>query len=338
MSENTPHFLPIEEGRSHLEQAGVADIVTTCGNLRVSQGASEKQLVIEANEQAIAVESAAAHKDLRDTCGINPFTIAEYGDDTELLRSLVNHSLNKRKDKQIRMIHSNGKLVEILGGDVQWNKPLDVFDAVVKQSNNRITGVESIRRQKLKSIMRFSTDATVAPPREVGDITHTGIWVSTNGTMETGAFLFRLACRNGVLFNHQNVGRSMISENIQHLAQHINEQLAFASQAGEHFVSLATKPERRPTRFITGLAHGLGIGDRHTRALVEGLPELGDRPTRYDLINMITSRFHQKQDEKFAWIGGSACQTYQEEFRWEKVKIPENGGSEPEVNVAAATQ
>ena len=73
--------------------------------------------------------SESADKDISSVLGVNLKALKEYQDDTSLFRNCIQHSLNKRKNKEITVVTSGKKIQNIFEGHRSWIDPRKVFDS-----------------------------------------------------------------------------------------------------------------------------------------------------------------------------------------------------------------
>ena len=134
---------------------------------------------------------------------------------------------------------------------------------------------------------------------KVGDITAGGVGVSYNRKMnhapEVNSYLYRLLCTNGMRTEDSSLkvsARGRTAEDVYlDLAAKVDLAFSRVPELIRHFYALREIPVENPERELNVIAAEHGIPRRSLDMLTELAPteELPDRPTRFDLLNLITN-------------------------------------------------
>ncbi len=265
----------------------------------------------------------SANKDISSVLGISLKSLKEYQDDSSLLRTCIQHSLTKRRNKEITVVTSGKRLQNIFEGHRSWIDPRKVFDSCANVLGNRCIGVDGrygIRNENGESGFRFITEQQFHPENDVNDITHAGISISLNGNVTISAFAYRLACTNGMLSKDVISSYSLVMDESTEFVKRLHSTLDSAYEMTNSFMSLATVRETNPAGFLAGLAHSTKLPNNRARQLLETVEELPVNPSRYDIVNHITSRGVKHNDRRFEYLGSEAVGMYTDNYRWQRVK------------------
>lgn len=313
--------MTLEAARNVLASNHVEKVETKVGNVNIAFNGEDIDLVLP-DRQVATGGKRIVNRQIGEAFGIHAGIVTEYRENADLLNSLINHSVQKRKDSDITIITNRDQILSVTPGKLDWLSPSQVFDSVVESSGGRIKGLDArfgIQQDGMNTTMRFVTDDVVTPTGKVGDVNLTGVQVICGKVLTFAAFVYRLACTNGMLRTELKASHSKVlgfGTKFQ-VEESLTEALAMARQ----FVSLDGQVEAEPAAFLAGLAHGNGIGSRNTARLLERVEDLGNSPSKYDIVNYVTALGVEHGHADFEWLGGSAVQTYAESMRWARVAI-----------------
>lgn len=319
---NVPQIMSLDAGREIISRVPFSSHRVKVQNIQAVYEGGRLGMVVD--DQVFAAQSKPVLKEICSTLGIDIDALAEYRDSSNLVHSMIRHSLDRRATKEITVVTSGDQVHEVLPENRGWCDPIQVFDMIAEAGKNRIIGLDAqygIREDETKRTFRFVTDQTAAPLKQVDDVSHAGIYVSTNGQLTTGAFCYRLACTNGMLRSRDVITHQRIIDRKDDLRVLVERQLDDAFKMVNEFVGQHGVSEDDPVNFLSGLTRGNRVNDRNSRLLTDSLNELPSTPSRYDLINLITSRAIAHNDEKFEWLGASAVDMYTNQYRWERVEV-----------------
>lgn len=140
-------------------------------------------------------------------------------------------------------------------------------------------------------------DPSITPEYQRGDITAAGLRFGLDMKHSLAPnvtpFQYRLVCTNGlqVASNGLQVdARGRTTEQVLHELERQSQQ-AFERvfHEVEAFYRLREERVANPERTITRIAAEQGLSDRVRIQLIERAPELGDSPTMFDVVNLVTN-------------------------------------------------
>lgn len=249
--------------------------------------------------------------------GFNAKVLHEYAGSDGLPEQMVRHSLAKRPEKRLRVVHDETRVVSLLEESDPWVSPQDVFDRTIAQiGEEEILGIDHNLGSTLPSF-KFVTVKSDHPARDVGDLTHAGVTVICLGdTVEIGPYTRRLICKNGLQATTTKLRfRLRLADRGEDpLPSAISTATRDAIAMVKDFVALAEKPIHEPPAvFISRLARVNRFPARMVTAVIDALPLLPPAATQYDLVNLVTSRFHVTGESRFEQMGWRVVREFKHE-------------------------
>lgn len=269
--------------------------------------------ILEVGELKASVYRTQARKGMYSKLGIDFSGLKEYMTDPKLTEAMINHSIQKRAGNKVKLIHSGTDLWEIFGMDSPWIDPRRIFQLTLEslRDKSQVLGLaQADWTPDLQVALKFVTDRNSMPVARVGDYSHTGVWIRANGKVETSAYLYRLACTNGMLRDYSKVKRVAASESEDAVRANIEQSFEDANGLLKDFLALDEHPAENPSAFIAHTSRNNSYSDTVLAEVVSRTPSLGERPTRYDVVNLITATGREMEDDKFEWLGGDAVNEY----------------------------
>lgn len=140
-------------------------------------------------------------------------------------------------------------------------------------------------------------DPSITPEYQKGDITAAGLRFGLDMKHSLAPtvtpFQYRLVCTNGLQVADNGLkvdARGMTTEQVLHELQRQSQQsFERVAHEVEAFYRLREERVANPERTITRIAGEQGISDRVRLSLIERAAELGDAPTMFDVVNLITN-------------------------------------------------
>ena len=296
--------LSFEEGRSILEGQVFDYLEVPISSLQVDVSGEGSFIQVEGKGLELLKQ---AQNDLKYHCGISPRLFSEYADNTMLVRSMLDYSLNKRTGS-VRVVHDNFNVVSIKPSEVPYNDPLEVYDTVseVLSGKGEYLSTEMDGDHGACN-MRFLTHRSDAPAKDVGDLSYCGVSVSVNGSVQVSPYVYRLVCSNGLTTDAlasktrdiKKEGQSAVTDKL------IRTQVDNSYKLLESFTALDEKPVSNPIAYTVKLAKELGLSTKMYKTILERVESnSSDIKTMYDLVNIVTAMGVEFEDPRFDRVGG----------------------------------
>lgn len=307
-------IMPLDQARQAVEDLKFGTSDTKMRDLAFQ--VTGKEIKLRVGDEFLPL-TPVAERNLKFYTGIDGVALAEYGGDAELVGRMIRHSLGKRDgDLNLRVTRQANRVFEFLAADWPWISPPEVFAATVDVIGaSRIHGLAGLVDWKGKMRMKFVTQMIKEPPKKKGDISHAGLWVSSNGNVEVGSYVHRQVCSNGAMADWEVTKAegsrdSYVTNMRQNLARAMND----AENRLNEFISLDEHHETDVMGFFGALQRAGHLSERQLSDAVSTAASLVAQPTRYDVVNLITSLAHtvaaNADPEKWEWSGGKAQKHY----------------------------
>jgi len=235
---------------------------------------------------------------LLNIIGIPPNALKEYENDEDLINRMIQHSTQKRATDVVRFTGTSTKVLGIEQSKGDWVSPQEVFDLVCDEINP--VGVASADFYYNYYLMRIVGVQHMELARNRGDITHSGLAVKLNGSVQIGPYCYRMVCSNGMMQAYEELetlhSREMSLVEIRNIVQ---AQQVRATDLVSRFLSLDTVPAgQNREQVIIRLAQEFELPQSFTTNVLERLPALGDDATMYDLVNVATQTAQASKIQK----------------------------------------
>lgn len=276
-------------------------------------GFIEDAPTIKVGDRHLLFANRAAKTSLKTQTGLDPDYLLKMKSDPDLVSRVAQHVLGQGPNDTLRFVRHGAELVDVQTSGHPWFAPVEVLEQGVKTLGDRAIGVHKMDFVKSKMSMRIITNKHAEPPKKNGDISHTGVWLQSNGWVETAAYVHRMVCVNGMMMSHNWIDAGKTRDD---LAGNFEREIELAYKNSctllDNFMELDNHPEANPTAAIMGLGRAAQISDRNIRRILENVPEMGDGATRYDLVNVVTATSHDYDDISYQWAGGHLVGFYQD--------------------------
>jgi hypothetical protein len=225
--------------------------------------------------------------------------------DAPLKQHLVD-GLLKRHQEKAHIRYTDTGILDVRDPAVDVVEPTDLVDVAAK-----VMGENSLVASNYRSAREFSFNTVVpfdpetggdrvfgdkATQRRVGDLTAAGLTFNKdtqrNLAPTVQPWSYRLACTNGMTFLDPGIkfdarGTSVdeVLEELERLAERAFSQVEARVNA---FYSLREERVDNPERTLVRIGREQGLPSRVVNHLVESAPMLGDNPSMFDLLNLVT--------------------------------------------------
>ena len=161
---------------------------------------------------------------------------------------------------------------------------------------NPIDKVQNLRNND-PYIFNFVTGENKSIARNKNDITHMGVSCVVDNTfngnqVDIGPFLFRLVCTNGMIATESDL-RAVCSKQGAKFLDGIDERLNAAMNKSRvllnHFIETDKDKVKDPAFIIHSICKDGKVNSRLRSNLLSKVPALGNEPTVYEVINLVTS-------------------------------------------------
>lgn len=294
-----------------LQAQGFSQETVGVESIRPSLG--KDGIVLETPTQVVSASGKETMAQLKRFLGINSCAIKEYSEDPELVSKMFSYGLKRKAGQKIKLVTRGHRLASLIGSDDPWLSPVEIFETVVGSApKDAFLGLESIRSpDETKTQLRFVTHQSATPPKKLNDISHGGIWISSNGVLETGSYVYRMACSNGMLANRDAVAERTVDAARETLGASVRKALELSSKLLKDFVHLDEHEEPNPAVVLNLLAGEYRLSTRRLRMLLDAIPALPSPVSRYDLVNLVTSQAHlESHEDDFEWFGSAVVDHY----------------------------
>lgn len=277
-------MMTLASAKKTIEDQEFVDEVFDVGKLPVS--IVNRRLILDTSRGTRGFSSSATSQ-LKWFTGINSRTFGEYLDSPAITSGMINHCLAKRSGKQVRVSYDKTGIISI--GKSEGIIPITKLLDVVGNEFPEIEHVEAINRINRGYMeVRFVSNVAQSPAKRVGDATHTGVWVTTNGFVSTTPYIVRLVCTNGML-RTTPLDKYESGHEIPVFIKNFRRCLDSAKELCSDFMSTDDKPVADPHKLLINICRHFGISPRNQYKILALLPTLPDNPTGYDLVNLVTS-------------------------------------------------
>jgi hypothetical protein len=228
----------------------------------------------------------------------------------DIVPLLDRESVNMRADVEGQFLLRRGRLIDI----VDTSKPvLTIADAfrVAKDTLPDIAGVESISVNDVARI-RLVTGLAKTPPKKVNDPSYAGLALTVGPTPGIDAYIFRLACTNGMIHEHHHIIK--LADATVNIEQAYRDAVVRQfDYARDHFLPAFMESTEivvpNPDRIVHSLAQEFRLSPDLEDMLLDRVSLLPTETTYYDVINMITDfankqKKHHKLFERLQRFGG----------------------------------
>ena len=303
-------LLTLDEGRRILESAACKGSIVGIPDLRIEVNA-DCDFVMETPNGFLPLSGTAA-KNLGEIAGLKRTSFKDYLDNPGLIKSMIDHSLQKRR-AETRLIFDNEEVLHLNDPKKEWINPLDVYDwttEIVDKSSR----IQALKKNPTRGggafEMKFVRDVKKSPPSRVGEYSHSGIWVETNGSVTAAAYVYTLICTNGMIAQHSAPDKKRLKElgTQDGIKMELREKVTAAEGVLDQFLALDAHEIENPEQVLYRLMQDI---EAPTKQLVQVMDSIGELPadhpvTEYDLVNLITGMSNDEGDERFQWYGGRA--------------------------------
>jgi len=170
-------------------------------------------------------------------------------------------------------------------------------------------------------ILNFITNENKSATRVKNDVTHIGVTLKmspsiTHGSLiETGPFLLRLICTNGMLEQEDRLERWNSRDfNRGEIESGIERSLVTSKRILDQFLETEKQELKDPTFVLHKICTEGRVREPIQRKLLNQVPTLGNKPTLYDVLNMVTSYantlklgdFRRLQFASGSWVAAEA--------------------------------
>lgn len=307
----TPYekYPTIQEARRMISELKYSEAKVPIKDLHLSISSTEKGKIIidlDLNGQGKLPLSKGAIKSLSRKVGVSPRTYKEFISDPSLTSAMLKHSLNKRNE-DIIVSHTEDSVLDFYSEKTVRIPPTDVFDLLCSRK-------ELDRLQKLNLApsgafeFNFLTAEAKTPPRHVGEASHAGLYVLSNGKLEVGSYVYTLVCTNGMRTPRRSPAvvdiqaKDKLTERLSQLVEtKIQESRDLLSQLmhlddNDHIIE-------EPISYMAALMSRLRLGSRVISRLSEKLITLPKPCTAYDLVQFVTSEVNSSGNERYQDFG-----------------------------------
>ena len=237
--------------------------------------------------------------------GVASKFLGEYEDNPDLIRQMIQHSLNKRVGHSIRFTGHYAGVTSVAEPRGVWFEPLRVFDIAIEELGGKVEGMK-LDRKGLS--MRFVGDYSKERPRDAGDVLHAGLVIKMNGNVQIGPYCYQMVCSNGLMRMYE---RLQIADSLDMVATEIRSacqaQHAASRELTDNMITLDEQPftgNREQT--LVRLGQTTGLPSRFIAKALEKLPELPEDATMFDMTALVTRMARDlKRSEKIQMRLGS---------------------------------
>lgn len=235
---------------------------------------------------------------LLNIVGIPPNALKEYEDNEDLINQMIQHSTQKRATDTIRLSGSHTKVLSIETPKGDWIDPREVFDIVCEEIDP--VGVASADFYYNYYLMRIVGTQHMERAKQAGDITHSGLAIKLNGSVQVGPYCYRMICSNGMMRMYDELHTVSSREiSLMEIRNMVQAQQVSAVDLVSRFLSLDEVPAG-PNReqVMIRLAQEFELPQTFTTNVLERLPALPDDATMYDLVNVATQTAQASKIQK----------------------------------------
>jgi hypothetical protein len=240
----------------------------------------------------------------RDLTGVDPHTLSCLSAET---RQLVwNELLTPHAEVNIQFkIDPYNQLMEF-SKSPDWKMPdyNGILDRLV--SEIKPVGFSNIINRKNTIGFGLVTNSSSAPVKKVNDRIHSGLYVTFNGKIQIQEYCLRLICSNGMLGMDLKSAHTLTEQNFAGTISSIQTQTNLMI---ERFTHLDEQPLVNPGGIVGRLSQLRILSSRQVAQVTEELSSLGGEATEFDLVNLITS-FQHERENNISWLlaGGRATE------------------------------
>jgi hypothetical protein len=249
--------------------------------------------------------------------GISSRVISEYGENYELFSSMIEYSKSRRADNNCTFISVLGDVVSVEKGGIPYLSVQEAWEGI--RGLPGLRGAQWVQNYEGSGFeLRLISENTFSPPRQVDDISESGLWTRINGEAQVGSYVRRLVCSNGMMANKSvvefNVKANSRDELLDKYVDSALTALDRANKLAQDFVNLAEHRLENPANYLNSVMREQKIPNRYRTEIMDLLPTLPDDPTAYDVINLVTAYGRRQESLKtrsrFEWLGGKITELF----------------------------
>lgn len=311
MSISYDSLTPAEIAREKIVALGINQVKTNIREL--SFGIMDDGSVGVKVDKSTLSLSKNASTQISNLTGVNRRNLSEYMENRELVSSMIKHSLSKRSG-EIQIMYNKDGIYNVSSGLTEHIHPLQVFDVAAETIGPDKFKVDTVSFDKGRVGFKFVTAFNKNPNRRVGDYTHGGIFIESNGYVSVSPYLLRLVCTNGMVRNSvypdmakdiQTV-KSYVSNTVSNMIEQSQKDL-------DIFVSLDDHTVDNPYAMFVRASREIGLSDRFARRISEVLPSMekhGESYTYYDMLNLVSSLANSTGNNRYQAIAGNFMDSF----------------------------
>lgn len=235
-------------------------------------------------------------------------------------RAVANQFL--KVTKPIQLVTSNSHIEAILSDKATYVSPLATLDVAAKVLPK--AEAVSFKRSAGRVFLELVTNEQKAPPKKVGDVTRAGVEFSigrqgyTDWSVELSAYLYTLRCTNGMIsadterFIVRGQSEGEVIKQFGDMLKRVYE--SSVNQMLPRFIHTDDIRINDPANVVNQMANQNGLPNRLKNVVINRIPELGQNPTLYEVIGLITNTANQfdrpRASRQMRMFGGFVNKTH----------------------------
>lgn len=257
------------------------------------------QWIANESDKFFLQRGSGAEEKIFSFMGLKPDTFGECSE--PLRKSLVDELLNTNDvNVDILIDGKTRRTSHLLDPDYPFINPVELFDTVMDVLGEDDPKIQIDGSRKHGCVLNFITKESAKVANQRGDIINSGI-VAMNrigrmrSQIEIGPFAHVLQCTNGQIGTIDRVeivkerNKEKIIATVRELVRQSHE---FSKETFMPvFARTVNHSINNPAQLVHTVSHRreFNLGDRVRRDVMDNLPALGDTPTIYDMIYLMTS-------------------------------------------------
>lgn len=239
--------------------------------------------------------SNAASKQLFSRMGVKQESFSKCDDD---LRGRVVESILSHDDFEASFVVSreDNRVQRIVKGNAAYLSMLKVYDTVMDELKEWDPKVQLDVSPRMGAVVNFITKEETTVP-DVGHIMRAGLTVRSKiedfaPLLYMGPFTYTLQCTNGMVGETHMIKavKDMTADKLLNLVK--NSIVGWYGNSKENMIprmiAMRDVKASDPSHIVHRLSKEMSFGARAKNLVLDRIPELGQNPTMYDLVYMMT--------------------------------------------------
>ena len=232
-----------------------------------------------------------------------PFrTFDPFKDNAGLMVKMMQHCMERHAGEEVRLCGSESAIYALYPADEPYVDPMRVFDLLVEELGGDETLVDLIAFSKAKLYVRFLSAWAAAPAKKKDDVSHAGLLLRMNGSLDLGPYSHRMVCNNGLMRSF--VKMKKIDRTESDWEANVLDAANVAQSEAIHLTTSLCSLNTQKIGADNLLAQFTRMGKQFRLSpgliteAVERVSDLPTSPTMYDVVNLLSEINRDKKSSE----------------------------------------